>query len=121
MAIKSVQTEYGKVNYIHSTKTTTEEVTDYQKFLAEKIEELHDKIKNGDTEASFQIGAQSFTEKEWDELLCNFDSVQEEIKELMKEKQEKAEEERLDKAEEKKEEMEEAVTEEEILMLISDR
>ena len=37
--------------------------------------------------AEYQIGAQTFTEKEWEKFLDKFDSVQEAIRELMKEEQ----------------------------------
>ena len=65
----------------------TEETVDYAKILEEKINEIFTKIQNGDTEASYQIGSQSFTEKEWEEFLDKFDSVEEAIQELMKEEQ----------------------------------
>ena len=65
----------------------TEETVDYAKILEEKINEIFAKIQNGDTEASYQIGSQSFTEKEWEEFLDKFDSVEEAIQELMKEEQ----------------------------------
>ncbi len=42
---------------------------DYQKFLREKILELNEKFKKGECEPSYQIGAASYTEKEWDNLL----------------------------------------------------
>lgn len=64
-----------------------EEITDYYEFIRQKIEEIFVKIQNGDTEASYQIGSQSFTEKEWEEFLDKFDSVEEAIQELMKEEQ----------------------------------
>ena len=70
----------------------TEETVDYAKILEEKINEIFAKIQNGDTEASYQIGSQSFTEKEWEEFLDKFDSVQEAIQELMKEEQARKEE-----------------------------
>ena len=69
-----------------------EETVDYAKILEEKINEILEKIQNGDTEASYQIGSQSFTEKEWEEFLDKFDSVQEAIQELMKEEQARKEE-----------------------------
>ena len=65
----------------------TEETVDYAKILEEKINEIFAKIQNGDTEASYQIGSQSFTEKEWEEFLDKFDFVEEAIQELMKEEQ----------------------------------
>lgn len=65
----------------------TEETVDYAKILEEKINEIFVKIQNGDTEASYQIGSQSFTEKEWKEFLDKFDTIEEAIQELMKEEQ----------------------------------
>ncbi len=65
---------------------------DYGKIIAEKKAELYEKIKNNDTEVRIQIGAQAFTEKEWDKLLENIDEAEESIKEAMKEKQDKREE-----------------------------
>ena len=65
----------------------TEETVDYAKILEEKINEIFVKIQNGDTEPTYQIGAQSFTEKEWEEFLDKFDSIEEAIQELMKEEQ----------------------------------
>lgn len=61
------------------------ELKDYAKILEEKMNEIMKKIQNGDTEPTYQIGAQSFTEKEWDELLDQFDDAEEEIQELLKE------------------------------------
>lgn len=62
---------------------------DYQEFFKEKMSELLVKIQNGDTEPSYQIGAQSFTEKEWDEFLEQFDSVEDAIQKLMREERER--------------------------------
>lgn len=45
----------------------------------------------GKKEPSYQIGAQSFTEKEWEKFMDQFDSVEEAVKELMKEEQEEKE------------------------------
>lgn len=50
--------------------TTTE---DYLNVMREYRKKLFVKIKNGDTKTSYQIGSQSLTEKEWDELLEKFD------------------------------------------------
>lgn len=57
--------------------------------ISDRIQEVYEKVKNNDTEPSFQIGSQSFTEKEWNRLLEQFDKVQEEIREQMKEEQAK--------------------------------
>lgn len=65
-----------------SLKMTREELL--QK-IRDKIDEIYEKVKNGETEVSYQIGAQSFTEKEWDRLLKSFDSVEEELHKLVEE------------------------------------
>ena len=75
----------------------TEEMVDYAKILEEKIKEIFVKIQNGDTEPTYQIGSQSFTEKEWEEFLDKFDSVEEAIQELMKEEQTRKEAEEAQK------------------------
>lgn len=82
------------VNPVNANQTERDEAAvkppeDYQTFLREKINELYTKIRNGETETSYQIGAQSFTEKEWDAFLEKFDDVEKELQELMKEEQAK--------------------------------
>ncbi len=52
----------------------SEESSNYSKILEEKREELWTKIMNGQTEATYQIGGQSFTEKEWERLLKRVDT-----------------------------------------------
>ena len=77
------------------TETALEENTDIREALKEKMNELLEKIQNGATEATYQIGAQSFTEKEWEKFLEQFDSIEEAIRELMRERHEKEEEEQI--------------------------
>lgn len=64
--------------------------------IREKMQEIYDKLQNGDTEAKFQIGNQEFTIKEWDNFLEKFDSVQDAIRAALEEKIEKQEEERIE-------------------------
>lgn len=54
-------------------------------FLRQKINEMHKELKSGRKEPSFQIGAASYTITEWEEMLENFDEVQEEIREEIRE------------------------------------
>lgn len=73
-----------------------------------KMQEIYNKMQNGDIETKFQIGNQEFTLKEWDHFLEKFDSVQDAIREAMEERIEKQdkkrlEEERLDRQEEEHE------------------
>lgn len=57
--------------------------------ISKRAQEIYEKVKNNDTETSFQIGSQSFTIKEWNKLLEQFDAVQEDIREQMQEEQAK--------------------------------
>lgn len=75
---------------------------DYHQFIQDKIVEILNKSKKGETQKSYQIGSQSFTEDEWDKFLENFDSMQEVLKELIRERLEKKEEELLEKKREDK-------------------
>ena len=75
-----------------TTEAVTEETTGditvtYREFFAMYMEQIFIKIQNGDTEPTYQIGSQSFTEKEWEEFLEKFDSIEEAIQELIKEEQ----------------------------------
>ncbi|MDE7313704.1 MAG: hypothetical protein K2N87_19115 [Eubacterium sp.] len=79
------------------TEAEEKAVFDYHEFFQDKINEIYVKVKSGDTEPSFQIGAISFTEKEWNKFLEEFDAIQDAIRELMREEQEKKEAERLKK------------------------
>lgn len=72
-----------------SDTSSGDENTDYQKILSERKNEIYEKVKNGDTEESFQIGGSSFTEKEWDKLLAEVDDITEEMREAMREEHEK--------------------------------
>ena len=63
--------------------------------IKEKMQEIYDKLQNGDTDTKLQIGNQEFTIKEWDHFLEKFDSVQDAIRAALEEKIEKEEEERI--------------------------
>ena len=64
--------------------------------IKEKMQEIYDKLQNGDTETKFQIGNQEFTLKEWDNFLEKFDSAQDAIRAALEERLEKQEEERIE-------------------------
>ena len=72
-----------------SDTSSDDENTDYQKILSERKNEIYEKVKNGDTEESFQLGGSSFTEKEWDKLLAEVDDITEEMREAMRDEHEK--------------------------------
>lgn len=93
MAIDTVKSGYAGAAYPnHQQKTGQKEektTIDYMQMIKEKKQEIFDKVKNGDTEPSFQIGAQFFTIKEWDRFLEKFDDTEDAVKALMREEQEK--------------------------------
>ena len=91
-----------------SEQSITDLREEYARLLKEKSEEIFTKIKNGETENSYQFGSQSFTEKEWDEFLSKFDSLEDAIRKLMEEEQEKRAAEELGK--EKETSVEEVLT-----------
>lgn len=78
--------ESDAVNEEAGKETTAADSTaDYLQLIRDKINEMYDKVENNEAEESFQIGAGSFTEKEWSKLLEEFDDIQETIRELMRE------------------------------------
>ena len=79
--------------------TEKEEDFNYLEFIRERKNEILEKVKKGETEPSFQIGAASFTEKEWNKLLEEFDEAEEVLKELMREEHAKRLKENVNKTE----------------------
>lgn len=76
----------------------TEDMTYREQILAH-MEEMAKKVKDGTVEPTFQTGAQTFTIKEWEKLLADFDdaeeALQEQIKELIAEVEKQAAKEAL--------------------------
>ena len=57
--------------------------------IRDKINEMLEKIENGDIEPTYQIGGRSFTEREWDKLLTEIDAAEEALKKLVEEEKER--------------------------------
>lgn len=76
----------------------TKDMTYREQILAH-MEEMAKKVKDGTVEPTFQTGAQTFTIKEWEKLLADFDdaeeALQEQIKELIAEVEKQAAKEAL--------------------------
>lgn len=76
----------------------TEDMTYREQILAH-MEEMAKKVKDGTVEPTFQTGAQTFTIKEWEKLLADFDdaeeALQEQIRELIAEVEKQAAKEAL--------------------------
>lgn len=76
---------------------------DYKELIRKQIEEMQEKIDNDEVNESFQIGGQTFTVEEWDEFLKKFDSIQDAMEALMKERHAKLEKQQLNNEIEKEE------------------
>lgn len=83
------------------TEKAAESLTYREQILAH-MEEMAKKVKDGTVEPAFQTGAQSFTIKEWEKLLADFDdaeeALQEQIKELIAEVEKQAQKEAMRRA-----------------------
>lgn len=66
--------------------TETEKDTDYRKFLLEKMEEMRARIKSGTIQPKIQIGAEAYTQEEWQKLLEKVDAAEETLREQLAEK-----------------------------------
>lgn len=113
------RTKNEEQNSIERTHgTVTEYIANYQNVIRERIEELSEKIRSGETDASYQIGAQSYTEKEWDKLMSDYDAMQDAIKELMRDRHAEREE-KLEAQEKVQKEIQEDTIESKIAMKAS--
>lgn len=63
-----------------SVQSESEQEMDYRQFLLEKMEEMRTKIKNGTIQPKIQIGAEAYTEEEWQKLLDKIDEAEEVIR-----------------------------------------
>ncbi len=79
----------GKWSVTFFTSGEEAETDEYWKIISDRKNEIYEKVKNGDTEETFQIGGSSFTEKEWDKLLSEVDDIMDEIREAMREEHQK--------------------------------
>lgn len=58
------------------------------------IEMMQEKLENNDVEQKFQVGGMSFTEREWDKLLSDFDEQEDALRKAVEEEIEKSKEEK---------------------------
>lgn len=123
MTTKAERVGYEEYTYSTKTKASTSEdvVTEYQKVVAGKIKELSEKLQKGDAETSYQIGAQSFTEQEWNKLMDEYDYMQDEVKKLMREKHEEQAIKRKKIKEEQEKLCEKEITDIQIEKLLEDK
>ncbi|MBF4692141.1 hypothetical protein [Fusibacter ferrireducens] len=67
-----------------------------------KIFELKDKLENGDTEPTYQIGSNAFTKKEWDNLIYKVDRALEKDEDKLENKDESKEDDAIHSNDQKK-------------------
>ena len=79
----------GKHN---STDSRISDNMDYREFLRQKIREMSEKIRKGETEPVIQTGAGAYTIKEWNRLIERVDSVEDKLKEEQQIREEKLKE-----------------------------
>ncbi len=112
-------------NYTYSATeksvTNADVVSQYQKVIEEKIAELSARLNNGEDQKSYQIGAQSFTEREWNKLLDEYDYVQDELKKLMRERHTEQYEKKQEKNELEEDKYKEDMIKKQIEKLLEDK
>ncbi len=74
------------------SENSTDKTAECMTFLREKSEEILEKLRNGETEVSYPIGGEAYTEKEWNKLMEKFDDIQEDVRRKMEERFRKREE-----------------------------
>ena len=67
-------------NSIKNNHSDDADSTSFMDTLQNRMEEIVEKVKHGDTEQTYQIGTQTFTESEWDKLIEKMDQNIEAIK-----------------------------------------
>ena len=107
--------EDGVEKVEHEELEAEDEEFDAWESFVKILEQIYQSMLRGE-EPSYQIGAQSFTEKEWDRFLERFDALEEKIREMVKERLEKQNE----QAQEQRED-DERLSEELIELLFEDR
>lgn len=103
--LQNVQNAYMNTDYEYAKTENKQAINrlssmDFYGIIRNEIEEIYEKLKTGETETSYQIGAQSFTEKEWDKLMFDFDKIQDDMRELMRDRH-RIKEEQVQKQKEK--------------------
>lgn len=86
---------------IGNSSDKVEDKEGYSKMLEQYAEKMRENIKKGETEPTYQIGRQSFTEKQWKKLLEKMDKDIENIKAEQEERAKKVKEEKIEEEVEK--------------------
>ena len=68
-----------------SNEDTSQDIKNYDAIFHQKMVEMSEKFRNGETEQKIQIGRNAYTVKEWNKLLTSFDKAQDQIREEIEE------------------------------------
>lgn len=68
-----------------SSEDTSQDIKNYDAIFHQKMVEMSEKFRNGETEQKIQIGSNAYTVKEWKKLLTSFDKAQDQIREEIEE------------------------------------
>lgn len=68
-----------------SSEDTSQDIKNYDAIFHQKMVEMSEKFRNGETQQKIQIGRNAYTVKEWKKLLTGFDKAQEQIREEIEE------------------------------------
>lgn len=91
-----------------SASRSRETINAFTQLVQDRREEMERRLHDGvSDEPSYQIGAASYTEKEWGKLLQSFDTIEEEIRREIEMETERAEEEKAARELREKEQEEE--------------
>jgi len=71
-------------NSILEKNTEAPENMDLMQYIRMYRNAIYDKLQKGETEESFQIGAGSYTIKEWNRMLQRFDAIEDQMREEMR-------------------------------------
>lgn len=77
--------EEGKDGQEENLLKTTEEM---MRFIRERKQEIIEKVRKGEIEVKIRVGAQEFTQKEWDKLIESFDEAEDDIRKKLREARE---------------------------------
>ena len=91
----------GSMKETHMNAGVFKQALDADKLLEmfkEYMDAMYERIQSGNLgETSYQIGAASYTQEEWDKMLENFDDIEEDIREEMRKEHEERRVEQLEK------------------------
>ena len=84
-----------------SSMQTTDEM---MQFIRGRKQEILEKVKKGETEVKIRIGAQEYTQKEWNKLIESFDESEDDIRKKLREAREQQRKASAERAGEEEEE-----------------